>query len=82
MEKAEAIYKALTKACRLGDDACWKQRRYYWSVELHEVKRALSIWCILKSWRRRKLDADCLLKRAKKIGINIEEDVPDKTVQE
>ena len=28
------------------------------------------------------MDADCLLKQAKEIGIQIKEDVPDKTVQE
>ena len=78
MEEAEAIDRTLTKSCELGDDACRKRRRAYWSVELHEVKCALSIWCILKSWRRRKLDADCLLERTKEIGIHIEDDFPDK----
>ena len=35
------------------------------------------MWGILKSWRRRKIDPECLIQRAAEIGIIIEEDFID-----
>ena len=80
--EAEAIDRAITEACELGEKACRKRRREYWSIELHEVKRELAIWCILKSWRRRGIKLDCLLKRSKELGIPISKDVSEKDTKE
>ena len=49
-------------------------------MKLHTTKRELSVWGILKSWRRRKIDPECLILRAAEIGITIEEDVSDEEI--
>ena len=49
-------------------------------MKLHTTKRELSLWGILKSWRRQKINPECLIQRAAEIGITIEEDVSDEEI--
>ena len=49
-------------------------------MKLHITKQELSVWGILKSWRRQKIDPECLIQRAANIGITIKEDVSDEEI--
>jgi hypothetical protein len=42
-EEAERIDKDITQACAHGANECRRHPIHYWSVELHELKRELSI---------------------------------------
>ena len=46
--EAEKLDNIFTKACKIGEDACCRRRKYHWSVDLHKIKRQLSIWGIFQ----------------------------------
>ena len=78
--EVERIDTIITKACEAGEDACRRRRRTYWSVTLHTIKRELSIWCIFKSWKRRNLRTNCIISKAKSLGIIIANHYPIGTI--
>ena len=47
--KAEELDDVITEACKSGEAACCRRQRYHWSIDLHNIKRQLSIWCIFCS---------------------------------
>ena len=78
--EAERLDTIITKAYKSGEEECRRRRRYYWSVALHKIKRELSVWCIFKSWKRRKLKTDCIIARATRLGITIANNFPIGTI--
>ena len=72
-EEAEKLDKELTRACEHGSNECKTRRLDYWSIEIHELKRNLSIWCQFKGRQARKLSSEALIARTKDLGLNLEE---------
>jgi len=73
--EAEAIDREITRACMHGESKCKRRCKSYWSVELHQTRRDLSIFCQLRSRRKRKLSCNSLLQRATEIGTTIDADI-------
>ena len=61
---------------------CWKKPRLYWSVELHVAKRALSIWSIFKSWKKRGKDLALIIQQASECNISIDPDASNKQIEQ
>ena len=72
-EEAEKLDRELTRACEHGSNACKRRRQDYWNIEIHELKRNLSIWCQFKGRQTRKLSSNALIARTKELGLNLEE---------
>ena len=62
--EVEKLDNILTEACEIGEDACCRRQKYHWSVDLHKIKRQLSIWGIFQSLRRRNLPIISIITRA------------------
>ena len=72
-EEAEKLDREITRACQHGSNQCKKRRMDYWSIEIHELKRNLSVWCQFKSRKKRKFLSTALIARTNKIGLYLSE---------
>ena len=72
-EEAERLDREMTQACQHGENKCKKIRLDYWSVEIHTLKRKLSVWCQFKRRIIKKLPSAPLIARANSIGIKLQE---------
>ena len=72
-EEAEAIDAEITRACQHGANQCKKRRMDYWSIEIHELKRNLSVWCQFRSRKKRKFLSTALIARTRDIGLHLSE---------
>ena len=80
---AEILDNELIRAGAHADKQCQKRRTDYWNIELHTLKRELSIWCQYRSRTKRNLLTNSLRCRAAQVGISIQltvspEDVNDR----
>ena len=62
-EEAEKINRTITEACKAGESICCRHKKSYLSIKLHKTKRELTIWCILQSWKRRKITLSPIINR-------------------
>ena len=69
----EKLDKLMTEACKVGESKCKRKGKSYWSIELHTIKRDLSIWCTMKSWMKRKMDTKILIQRASDVDVDLSE---------
>lgn len=69
--ETEKLDDILTEACEAGENACRRRQKYHWSVDLHNIKRQLSIWRIFQSFWRRKLSTISIITQANEIGVTI-----------
>ena len=81
-ELAEAIDRELTRACKHAENKCRKKRLDYWSIELHEVKRAVSVWCQFRRRKKKHLSSVALLTQAQACGIEIDPEITDTAIDD
>jgi hypothetical protein len=70
-EEAERIDKEITQACEHGANECRRHPLHYWSVELYEIKRELSIYCQFRRRRKKGLASKALVARTGELGIRM-----------
>jgi hypothetical protein len=74
-EEAETLDREIRRACEHGANQCKKGHLDYWSIEIHELKRNLSVWCQFRSRKKRKLPSTSLITRTKEIGMHLDESI-------
>ena len=60
---------------------CRQQLQQEWTLQVHKIKEAISIWSIFKSWRKRKLSMNKLFSRATQIGIEMSDATPNDKIE-
>jgi hypothetical protein len=80
-DEAERLDRELTRACQRGENQCMKQPMDYWSINIHELKRDLSVWCQFKSRRQRGRSSGAFITRANNVGIPLVESMSLKTIE-
>ena len=68
---AEILDNELIRAGAHADKQCRKRRTDFWNIELHTLKRELSVWCLYRSRTNRNLPTHSLRRRAAQVGILI-----------
>jgi hypothetical protein len=81
-EEAERIDKEITQACEHGANECRRHPLHYWSVELHELKRELSIYCQFRRRRKKGLASTALVTRTAELGIRLSIDMSDGVIED
>ena len=79
-EEAERIDREITQACQHGATECRRRPLQYWSVELHELKRDLSVYCQLRRRRKKGLSSTALIARTSTLGLGISKDMTNETI--
>jgi len=80
--EAEKLDREMTQACTHGEKQCRRRRLDYWSIEIHETKRNLSIWCQFRARRKKPhLKSTALIARTTELGLNLIEDMPIEEIE-
>ena len=72
---AEQIDRELIQAGKHAENACRRRKTNYWNLALSLHKQELSVYCQLRSRRRRNLQSMALMQRAEERGIKISKDI-------
>jgi hypothetical protein len=80
--EAERIDKEISQACKHGANECRRHPLHYWSVELHELKRELSLYCQFRRRRKKGLDSKALVARTAELGIRLSIDMSDGVIED
>ena len=75
MDKNHALVEQLddiiTEGCIMSERKCQQRSQQEWTLQVHKIKEAISVWSIFKSWRKRSLPLTNLFSRAQQIGIEL-----------
>jgi hypothetical protein len=74
--EVEKLDREMTQACSHGEKQCRRRRMDYWSIEIHETKRDLSVWCQFRARRKKPhLTSTALIAQTKELGLKLVEDM-------
>ena len=78
---AEQIDRELIQAGQHAENSCRKRKTNYWNLALSLHKQELSVYCQLRSRRRRNLQSTALAQSAEERGITIRKDITDQEIE-
>jgi hypothetical protein len=81
-EEAERLDREITQACEHGANECRRHPLHYCSVELHELKRELSVYCQFRRRRKKGLESKALVARTEELGIRMSIDMSEEIIED
>ena len=76
----EQLDDVITEGCIMSEKKCQRRSQQEWTLQVHKIKEAISVWSIFKSWQKRSLPITNLISRAQRIGIEISNETTNKEI--